>query len=163
MLDVKDCRFDLGEHGKIHVRFGKGSRGSGYKARWVPMLDGLDQLLRWYLEHVRPAFTDVQDGPLFLSENKQRLPKDTARSNHRRRQKELGFTPDEMFTPHQLRHAFASTLTRRGVDLLTLKELLGHVEVNTTFLYTTPGSDYLEKRVRISQEKWRKLLLDEEE
>ena len=33
MLDVKDCRFDLGEHGKLHVRFGKGSRGSGYKSR----------------------------------------------------------------------------------------------------------------------------------
>ena len=64
MLDVKDCRFDLGDHGKVHVRFGKGSRGSGYKSRFVPMLDSLDQLLHWYLKDVRPLFTSAKDGPL---------------------------------------------------------------------------------------------------
>lgn len=162
MLEVKDCRFDLGEHGKLHVRFGKGSRGSGHKARWVPMLDGLDQLLHWYLEHVRPLFTDAKDGPLFLSEYGKRVTTDAMRKNLTSRQEHLGFTPDEMFSAHQLRHAFATTLTERGVDLLTLKELLGHVEVSTTFTYTTPSSDYLEKRVRSAQEKWRKLLLEGE-
>ena len=160
MLDVKDCRFDLGEHGKLHVRFGKGSRGSGYKARWVPMLDGLDQLLRWYLEQVRPLFTDAPDGPLLLSEHRERIKKGSAQDSLGRRLKQLGFTSDELFSPHQLRHAFASSLSERGVDLLTLKELLGHVEISTTFTYTTPSSDYLEKRVRLAQEKWRKLLLE---
>jgi site-specific recombinase XerD len=163
MLDVKDCRFDLGARGKLHVRFGKGSRGSGYKSRWVPMLDELDQLLRWYLEHVRPLFTSTKEGPLFLSESGKRIKKDTARDALQRRLERLGFTTDEMFSPHQLRHAFASSLTERGVDLLTLKELLGHVEISTTFTYTTPSSDYLEKRVRLSQEKWRTWLLDGEE
>src|SRR6266568_4734571 len=114
MLDVKDCRFDLGEHGKIHVRFGKGSRGSGYKARWVPMLDGLDQLLRWYLEQVRPLFTNAPDGPLFLSEHRNRIKKGSAQDSLGRRLKQLGFTPDELFSPHQLRHAFASSLCERG-------------------------------------------------
>lgn len=57
MLDVKDCHFDLGEQSKVHVRFGKGSRGSGYKSRWIPMLVPLPpfcivtvfqpSLLRW--------------------------------------------------------------------------------------------------------------------
>jgi integrase/recombinase XerD len=41
--------------------------------------------------------------------------------------------------------------------------MLGHVEVSTTFTYTTPSSDYLEKRVRLAQDKWRKLLLDGKE
>jgi integrase len=163
MLEVKDCRFDLGEHGKLHVRYGKGSKGSGNKTRWVPMLDGLDQLLHWYLDHVRPSFTGSKEGPLFVSESGKRLTRDTARASLPRRQKELGFTADELFSPHQLRHSFASTLAERGVDLLTLKELLGHVEVSTTFTYTTPSSDYLEKRVRLAQEKWRKLLLDGQE
>ena len=110
MLDVKDCRFDLGEHGKLHVRFGKGSRGSGYKSRWVPMLDGLDQLLHWYLERVRSLFTTAKEGPLFLAESGKRIDRDTSRAGLARRQKQLGLTPDEMFTPHQLRHAFASML-----------------------------------------------------
>jgi site-specific recombinase XerD len=163
MLEVKDCRFDLGEHGKLHIRFGKGSKGSGHKARWVPMLDDLDQLLKWYLEHVRPCFTSSKDGPLFVSESGKRLTRDSARASLARRQKDLGFSADEMFSPHQLRHAFASNLAERGVDLLTLKELLGHVEVSTTFTYTTPSSGYLEKRVRLAQEKWRKLLYDGKE
>ena len=36
MLDIRDWRPDLGEHGKLHVRFGKGSRGRGPKTRLVP-------------------------------------------------------------------------------------------------------------------------------
>lgn len=159
MLDVKDCRFDLGENGKIHVRFGKGSRGTGYKRRWVPMLDDLDKLLVWYLQKVRPLFTEEESGPLFLSEKGQRLERDTGRQVLRRRQVELGFQSDEMFSPHQLRHAFATMQTERGVDLLTLKTLLGHADVSTTFAYSTPGSDFLEKRIRMSQEKWRQQLL----
>ena len=52
MLDINDLRFDLGHNGKIHVRYGKGSRGTGHKPRWVPMLSGLDKLLEWYLEEI---------------------------------------------------------------------------------------------------------------
>ena len=35
MLDIRDWRRDLGEYGKIHVRFGKGSKGRGPKTRLV--------------------------------------------------------------------------------------------------------------------------------
>lgn len=160
-LDVKDCRFDLGEKGKIHVRFGKGARGTGYKKRYVPMLNDLDRLLKWYIDDVRPLFTDVKSGPLFMSEAGKRLNRDTARNGLRRRQQDLGFLEDEIFSPHQLRHAFATRNTELGVDLLTLKTLLGHKDIATTFIYTNPGSDFLEKKIRMSQEKWRKQLESE--
>ena len=39
MLDIRDWRRDLGEYGKLHVRFGKGSRGRGPKTRLVPAID----------------------------------------------------------------------------------------------------------------------------
>ena len=35
MLDIRDWRPDLGEHGKLHVRHGKGSGGRGPKPRLV--------------------------------------------------------------------------------------------------------------------------------
>ncbi len=41
-LQRADLHFDRGPFGKIHVRFGKGARGSGPRPRWVPMLDQLD-------------------------------------------------------------------------------------------------------------------------
>lgn len=39
-------------------------------------------------------------------------------------------------TFHDLRHTFASRLIGRGVDLITVKELLGHSSVKTTERYT---------------------------
>ncbi len=53
-LDIADLHFDRGPFGKIHVRFGKAAKGSGPRPRWVPMLDQLDLILRWYLQDVRP-------------------------------------------------------------------------------------------------------------
>ncbi len=43
MLDIRDWRPDLGELGKLHVRFGKGSRGRGPKTRLVPAINGADR------------------------------------------------------------------------------------------------------------------------
>jgi hypothetical protein len=40
MLDRSDVHFGRGPFGKLHVRFGKGAKGSGPRPRWVPMLDG---------------------------------------------------------------------------------------------------------------------------
>src|SRR5262245_14395602 len=37
-LDVTDVHFGLGPLGKLHVRHGKGTRGSGPRRRWVPLL-----------------------------------------------------------------------------------------------------------------------------
>jgi hypothetical protein len=38
MLDLDDVRWDLGRFGKLHVRHGKGARGSGPRERMVPLM-----------------------------------------------------------------------------------------------------------------------------
>lgn len=68
MLDIKDWRPDLGEHGKLHVRFGKGSRGRGSKPRLVPAINSVNALLEWWLTDVRHQFGDDYldpEAPLF--------------------------------------------------------------------------------------------------
>ena len=55
---VPDVHFGRGPFGKLHVRFGKGAHTSGPRPRWVPMLDGLDLVLRWFLDDVRGKFPD---------------------------------------------------------------------------------------------------------
>lgn len=69
-LDLRDWRPDLGTLGKLHVRFGKGSRGRGSKQRLVPAINGADKLMDWWLGDVRHRFGpdwDDPDAPLIPS------------------------------------------------------------------------------------------------
>ena len=77
------------------------------------------------------------------------------RSNLTRRQKKIGIPDEELFTAHQLRHAFATNQTELGVDILTMSKLLGHANVSTTAAYIEPSSDYIERRIRVSQANWK--------
>ena len=158
MLDINDLRFDLGHNGKIHVRYGKGSRGTGHKPRWVPMLSGLDKLLEWYLEEILQFKNNQVNAALFLSEAGERVGRDTMRSNLIRRQKEIGIPKSEQFSAHQLRHAFATNYVELGVDILTMSKLLGHSNVSTTAGYLEPSSNFIENRIRLAQNKWKSQL-----
>jgi integrase len=57
-LDLDDVRWDLGRFGKLHVRHGKGARGSGPRERMVPLINGAGRTLRWFIEDVRGLFGD---------------------------------------------------------------------------------------------------------
>lgn len=162
MVDLKDLRFDLGSsgNGKLHVRFGKGSRGTGHKPRWIPLLNDAHILLEWYLKSIYPLFLEsgYEGDALFISEVGERVTRDAMRSNLRRRQKDMGIPLKNMFSAHQLRHYFATDLANNGVDILTLSKLLGHSDISTTAGYLDAGSDFLENRIRIAQKQWKNSL-----
>lgn len=49
--------------------------------------------------------------------------------------KEMGLEHDKEFVLHALRHTCASRLLNKGVDIVTIKDWLGHADISTTMIY----------------------------
>ena len=123
MLDLDDVRWELGRFGKLNVRHGKGSRRRGPKPRLVPLINGADRNLRWFVEDVWGQFDadHVRPGaPLFPSERKcqdgscSRATADVfRRSLAGAAERHLPAWAGKL-TPHVLRHFCASELYLRG-------------------------------------------------
>ena len=163
MLDIRDWRPDLGDHGKLHIRFGKGSQGRGPKTRLVPAINAVDALLEWWLTDVRHQFGDDwddADAPLLPSERRDR---DTGRCTR------VG--PEALraglagavalwlpawsgrLTPHGLRHFCASSLYARGVDLKAIQDLLGHQWLSTTTRYIHVHDNHIEHAWAVANDR----------
>lgn len=155
MLDVRDWRPDLGALGKLHVRFGKGGRGRGPKARLVPAINGADELIDWWLAEVRHQFGrdwSDPDAPMLPSERHDPLLPRSRRVGAEALRQGLGRQTarslpawSARLTPHVLRHYCASSLYASGMDLKALQELLGHEWLSTTTRYVHVRSDYVEQ------------------
>ncbi|MEV1081977.1 site-specific integrase [Streptomyces sp. NPDC050211] len=133
LLEKPNLHFTRGPFGKLHVRFGKGAHTSGPRPRWVPMLDGLDLMLRWFLEDVRPKFPDSP--VLFADESGGSLHRGTIPNRLRYLMELEGRPPAERFSPHALRRACATHNYERGVDLVAIQQVLGHWTVSSTMRY----------------------------
>ena len=153
MLDLTDIRWELGRFGKIHVRHGKGARRSGPRERMVPLINGAQPLLQWYIEEVWGHFDHDHErlgAPLFPSERRGRDHSSLRVGDHALRnglaEIAVRHMPDwdPKVTPHVLRHYCASHLYLSGMDLLAIQELLGHEWLTSTMRYVHVHKGFVE-------------------
>jgi site-specific recombinase XerD len=110
-------------------------RGKGGRDRTVPLAGHARKALDRYLVAGRPSLTGSRPTEaLWIGARGGRL--DT-RGVRRVANARLGTFP------HALRHSFATHLLEGGADLRTVQELLGHVELATTQIYTAVSRRHL--------------------
>ncbi len=124
-LKVNDVYFDE----ELIKVFGKGS-----KERIVPLGSQALLSLSNYLQKGRPFLEKGKQEALFLNRLGTQLSDRSVRNIINKYVEEAAL--QQKVSPHTLRHSFATHLLNGGADLRSVQELLGHVKLSTTQIYT---------------------------
>jgi len=136
-LDVADVRLSA-RKGEIRLV------GKGEKSRTVPVHVKLrEALAEWLAE--RPSRPGAGRPALFTSFRGTRMTTDAIADVITAITRSAGL--DDHVTSTVLRHTFGTELTRGGIDLVTVAELMGHASLETTRLYTRPSADDMQRVV----------------
>lgn len=103
--------------------------GKGRKERIVPIGEKAIEALMAYAQ-VRSK----KSGALFLNKTGGRLTTRSIRNIINKYIQRAGL--HKKVSPHAIRHSFATHLLNRGADLRSVQELLGHMNLSTTQIYT---------------------------
>lgn len=112
-------------------------RGKGNKERLAPLGTKSIESVNDYLHRSRPyllARGNNTNEALFLNKFGTRLSVRSIRNIINKYVEQLALT--QKVSPHTLRHSFATHLLNGGADLRAVQELLGHVKLSTTQIYT---------------------------
>ena len=110
--------------------------GKGNKERLVPIGSYAQKAIQDYLVRARPSFVAHGKGTaaLFVNGRGGRLGRQGAWLILKESAEAAGLSAD--FSPHSMRHSFATHLLQGGADIRVVQELLGHASIATTQVYT---------------------------
>jgi len=117
--------------------------GKGNKQRPVPLDDECIKVINEYLK-VRPNVT--REKALFLSERKQRISERAVQRLVKRCIEEAGLDIKK-YSTHKLRSSCATLLSKGGVPIQEIQQILGHSNINTTTIYVGVEKESLKKAV----------------
>lgn len=133
LVDLKVCDVNLNDTVTVILT------GKGGKSRIVPVMASTGELLRQYIEGSGLSHPSKSRNPLFTNRGKQPLTRAGVTyilKKYASRAQALGVKDiSEEITPHWLRHSKAMHLLQSGVNLVYIRDLLGHSDISTTEIY----------------------------
>lgn len=109
--------------------------GKGRKYRNVPILPRTTHLLENYLSENNLIGNEKLECCLFANRQNHKLTRAGISYILSKYSKNYRTVNDTEITPHVLRHTKAMHLLQAGVSLVYIKDILGHVDINTTEIY----------------------------
>jgi site-specific recombinase XerD len=124
-------------------------RGKGQKVRHVPLMSGTASLLADYLHERQLTEIHKSDHPLFFNSRKQKLTRAGVSYVIDKyvalvRKQNTVSLPDKI-SPHVFRHAKAMHLLQANVNLVYIRDFLGHASITTTEIYAR-ADDHVKRR-----------------
>lgn len=118
--------------------------GKGNKSRIVPLMEPMARLIRQYLKENNLGLPHCNEYPLFRNRRGNKLTRSGIAYILKKyfaeaRKSFPEYFPDTI-SPHILRHSKAMHLLQSGVNLVYIRDLLGHVSVQTTEIYAKADS-----------------------
>ena len=118
--------------------------GKGNKERILPIGDYAYNYLKIYLDSYRTSLlNNKQSDYIFLSSRGDKMSRQAFFKIVKNLLKEKNINIE--FSPHTLRHSFATHMLENGADLRSIQELLGHLNISTTQIYTNISNKFIEK------------------
>lgn len=133
LCDLRPCdiRLDLPSTVKI--------TGKGNKTRIVPILPSMAKLLKNYMESHGLLRESQNFSPLFQNRMGRKLTRKgisyIVDKYVQEARKSCHASYPEKFTPHCFRHSKSMHLLHAGVNLIYIRDLLGHADIKTTEIY----------------------------
>jgi integrase/recombinase XerD len=120
--------------------------GKGSKERLIPIGEIAQGTIKKYLQKARPLFfvnNEKSRNHVFLNQRGGPISRMSIWNIVNQAAKDAGIT--KKVYPHIFRHSFATHLLEGGADLRAVQEMLGHVSILTTEIYTHVDRSYLHK------------------
>lgn len=117
--------------------------GKGSKERVIPIGKEAIHWVKLYLARVRPSLSKgiTSRNQLFLNRFGKRFSRMGLWKLIQKYVRQANITC--RVYPHIFRHSFATHLLENGADLRAVQEMLGHVDISTTQIYTHLSNQYL--------------------
>ncbi len=122
--------------------------GKGRKKRQVPIMSNTEALLKQYMAEAFPTQDRMQGQPLFCNPQRRKITRAgisyILRKYVSQARSKSQIIPSKV-TPHVIRHTKAMILHKAGVNLIYIRDFLGHVDIETTEIYARADTEMKRK------------------